>query len=74
MPRPAFDDLPLKEGDPTGSAWGLWGHDDELGTLNLITEDVVRAAIPEVKLGKAINLKYGVPAKFHDNTAHPHLH
>jgi hypothetical protein len=59
IPRPNFDELPLKQGDPKGSAWGLWGEDDELGTLNLITEDVMKAAASEVKLGKAINLKYG---------------
>ncbi|THC97643.1 hypothetical protein EYZ11_002869 [Aspergillus tanneri] len=56
--RPAFDNLPLRKGDPKGSAWGLWGGNDELGTLNLISEDVVRATRSEVFLGKAINLKY----------------
>lgn len=30
---PAFLDLPLREGDPPLSAWGLWGEKDELGTL-----------------------------------------
>lgn len=59
IPRPKFGDLPLRQGDPKWSAWGLWGHHDELGTLNLITEDVRKAATLEVKLGKAINLKYG---------------
>lgn len=57
--RPKFDDLSLRQGDPKFSAWGLWGNDDELGTLNLITEDVRKAAALEVKLGKAISLKYG---------------
>jgi hypothetical protein len=56
--RPAFDELPLRKGDPKGSAWNLWGQDDELGTLNLITEDVTRAAATEIKVGKAISLKY----------------
>lgn len=58
MKRPAFDELPLRRGDPKGSAWTLWGGDDELGTLNLITEDVTRASAAEVKIGKAISLKY----------------
>jgi len=31
--RPAFNDLPLRKGDPPYSAWTLWGDDDELGTL-----------------------------------------
>lgn len=30
---PAFADLPLRQGDPPLSAWGLWGEEDELGTL-----------------------------------------
>lgn len=56
--RPRFDDLPLRQGDPKGSAWGLWGDDDERGTLNLISNEVVRAASKESIHGIAINLKY----------------
>jgi hypothetical protein len=48
--RPAFSDLPLIKGDPHLSAWGLCGKDDELGTLNFLTEEVVRAAA-SVELG-----------------------
>ena len=55
--RPRFEDLPLQPGHPKGSAWGLWGDDDECGTLNLLTEDVVRAASSEVVLGKVVSLK-----------------
>lgn len=28
---PNFDSLPKVEGQPQGSAWGLWGQGDELG-------------------------------------------
>jgi hypothetical protein len=31
--RPRFEDLPLRKDDPPFSAWGLWGDDDEIGTL-----------------------------------------
>lgn len=55
--RPRFDELPLKQGHPKGSAWGLWGDHDERGTLNLITDDVVRAASAELIKGIVINLK-----------------
>ena len=55
--RPRFDELPLKQGHPKGSAWGLWGDHDERGTLNLITEDVVRAASAELIQGTVVNLK-----------------
>lgn len=33
MARPRFEDLPLSSSHPPFSAWGLWGLDDELGTL-----------------------------------------
>jgi kynurenine formamidase len=36
--------------------WGRWGADDELGTLNLITEDRVRAAAAEVTKGAVFPL------------------
>ena len=55
--RPRFDELPLQPHHPKGSAWGLWGPDDERGTLNLISEDIVRAAGLEVLEGKVVSLK-----------------
>jgi kynurenine formamidase len=39
--------------------WGRWGDDDELGTINLITNDVVKAAAKEIKTGKRFAL--GIP-------------
>lgn len=49
---PNFADLPLRHGDPHHSAWGLYGDDDELGTLNRLTnERVVDAARGEVQSG-----------------------
>lgn len=30
---PSFKDLPLGKDDPPYSAWGLWGKDDEVGTI-----------------------------------------
>ncbi|MEY2419915.1 MAG: hypothetical protein QOG90_2595 [Actinomycetota bacterium] len=36
--------------------WGRWGDDDELGTLNLITDDVRRRGAACVKTGKAFAL------------------
>jgi hypothetical protein len=63
--RPAFSELPLNEGDPFLSAWGLYGKDDELGTLNLLTDDVVRSAATEIKDGIRIGLNWpmGQPKK-----------
>jgi len=39
--------------------WGRWGDDDEIGTLNFITDDVVKAAAKEIATGKRIAL--GLP-------------
>ena len=39
--------------------WGRWGDDDEIGTLNLISDDVVKSAAKEVKTGKRLAL--GIP-------------
>ncbi|MEV6499891.1 cyclase family protein [Streptomyces prunicolor] len=36
--------------------WGRWGADDEIGTLNLITDDVIRAAATEIRTGRRIPL------------------
>ncbi|POX46985.1 cyclase [Streptomyces sp. Ru71] len=36
--------------------WGRWGPDDERGTLNLITPEVVRAAAAEVRAGLRVPL------------------
>lgn len=38
------------------SNWGRWGADDERGTLNLITRDVVRVAAAAVRTGEVISL------------------
>ncbi|KAF4547706.1 Hypothetical protein D9617_37g012320 [Elsinoe fawcettii] len=54
--RPHFDQLPLRKGDPRFSAWGLWGPDDKLGTLNLLTADTVRAAAGEIQSGERFSL------------------
>jgi hypothetical protein len=62
--RPSFDSLPLRQGDPPCSAWGLYGEDDELGTLNLLTPEVVTAAAKEIKTGARVglNLPMNVPS------------
>lgn len=54
--RPRFEDLPIRKGDPECSAWGLWGDEDEAGTLNLLTPDVVARASKEVQNGMVVPL------------------
>jgi len=57
---PEYKGLPLKKGDPKGSAWGLWGKDDQLGTLNLLTDTAVQNAAKVVKDGKRISLNWEI--------------
>lgn len=60
---PSFDDLPKVEGLPQGCAWGLHDHSgkrDQLGTLNLLTPDVVLAAKSEIQTGVSVALNWGL--------------
>lgn len=46
-----------------GCAWGLFDKDgkkDELGTLNLLTPEVVMRAREEIKTGKSVALNWGL--------------
>lgn len=56
---PSFNDLPLKKDGPPGNAWGLWGPDDQIGSLNHLTDTVVAtAAKEEIRTGARVSLKY----------------
>ncbi|HLI61774.1 MAG TPA: cyclase family protein [Terriglobales bacterium] len=56
MKLPDYDELPLRPDAPPGAAWGVFGADDELGTLNLLTPQRVREAMAEVRTGRCISL------------------
>ncbi|KAH7120506.1 hypothetical protein EDB81DRAFT_766566 [Dactylonectria macrodidyma] len=60
--RLRFEDLPLQKDDPAWSAWGLWGADDELSTLNLLTEETIREVSKEIKEGISIPLNLPIEA------------
>lgn len=55
---PSFDDLPLDKAGPPGNAWGLFGANDQLGRLNLLTSEVVAAAASEIREGLRISLDW----------------
>ena len=38
--------------------WGRWGDDDQIGTLNLLTDDVVRSAATSIRSGRRFSLAY----------------
>lgn len=59
---PTFDQLPVKTGAPDGSAWGVWGDDDELGTWNLVTPEKTARAATFVKKGSVFSLNLPLDA------------
>ncbi|KAJ6567081.1 putative cyclase-domain-containing protein [Mycena capillaripes] len=55
---PDYDALPLFK-NFKGCAWGVWGSEDQLGTVNLLTEAAVKAAASEeIKMGKSVSLNW----------------
>ncbi|KAF7723764.1 hypothetical protein EC973_001677 [Apophysomyces ossiformis] len=45
---------------PKGTCWGLWGKDDEIGTLNLLTESHVKKAAACIRKGLVFPLSLPV--------------
>ena len=41
---PSYRELLLRTDAPAGSAWGIFGKDDEVGTVNFITPECVKYA------------------------------
>ncbi|MEA2682316.1 MAG: hypothetical protein QOK05_644 [Chloroflexota bacterium] len=59
---PDFDDLPILEGLGLRHAWGVFGPDDQLGTINFLTPERVAAAAARVTTGEVISLSLPVDA------------
>ncbi|OAL00469.1 putative cyclase [Phaeosphaeriaceae sp. SRC1lsM3a] len=55
---PKFSDLPLDPTHPPHSAWGLWGLDDELGTLNHLTPERTVEAARLITSGTRVGLNW----------------
>lgn len=55
---PTFDELPIKPDYPPHSAWGVFGDDDQIGTLNLLTPERVAAAARLVKTGQVFAMNW----------------
>ncbi len=72
---PNYDALPVRPGAPKGSAWGVFGDSDEVGTINLLTPERVKQAASSIRTGKifALNLPINIPSPplFHRG-AHTH--
>jgi kynurenine formamidase len=53
---PSYRELPVRSDAPPGSSWGLWGDDDQLGTLNLLTDERTLEAARLVRRGVVVPL------------------
>lgn len=53
---PRHDELPMIEKTGDRHAWGVWGPDDQLGAINLLTPERALAAARLVRTGRVINL------------------
>jgi kynurenine formamidase len=65
---PTYRDLLARTDGPPGTCWGLFGAEDELGTLNLITPEHAKASAALVETGEVFSLNWNVelpdPAPF----------
>lgn len=61
---PRYEELVQRDGAPDCSAWGIFGDDDELGTVNFITSETVVQATRLVERGNIFSLDCPVNA-FH---------
>jgi kynurenine formamidase len=55
---PAYRELLARTDAPPGSSWGVFGPDDQLGTLNFITAQATARAAALVASGRVFNLDY----------------
>lgn len=55
---PRYDQLPAVEGAPAGSGWWLFGRDDQVGLVNLMTPEKAVQAAGLVKRGAAFPLNW----------------
>ena len=60
---PSYAELPVTEGAPPGSSWGVWGDKDVFGCLNLLTPERVRDAAGLIRKGSLFPLNWdmGLP-------------
>ena len=54
--------------------WGRWGPDDEKGTLNYITPDIVQAATALVRSGRSVSMSIPINTIAGPDNANPALH
>jgi hypothetical protein len=57
---PSYDQLPSDPSRSPKSSWEVWGDDDQLGAINLLTPDRVEAGIACARKGRIFSLNWDV--------------
>lgn len=70
-PRPPFSNLPLNKNGPPGNAWGLYGKDDELGAMNMLTPTTTKQAAQEMQSGERVSLDWTLNLPSHPSFNRP---
>jgi kynurenine formamidase len=71
---PRYDDLPRNDALGMNHCWGVFGPDDQVGTLNFLTDDVVAAAMSEVNSGRRFNLSLPLDVEVSPHRGVPRHH
>jgi kynurenine formamidase len=69
--------LPLKEFEELFKRvcnWGVWGNEDERGTLNYITPECVRSAAALVRTGRSVSMAVPLNKRAGPDNPHPVAH
>src|SRR5579863_2663084 len=56
------------------SNWGRWGPDDQLGTLNFVTQEVTAAAVATVRSGQTVSCARSLPTHPGPDNLNPVVH
>ncbi|KZO92090.1 hypothetical protein CALVIDRAFT_541287 [Calocera viscosa TUFC12733] len=57
---PLWDALPSVPGYPHGTAWSVWGPNDQLGALNMLTPSIVLSGLAEARTGERYQLDWSM--------------
>jgi kynurenine formamidase len=58
--RPRYQDLPVDPRQPPRAAWGVFGSEDQVGTINWLTPERVVAAARLVRKGVVFSLNWAI--------------
>ena len=64
MNLPSYRQLPISPDKPPRSSWGVWGDDDQMGTMNLLTIERAQRGLALAKRGAVFSLNWNLEQPF----------